>query len=246
MWIFNKSKKLFLADIIPDGFIDIHSHILPGIDDGATTVEQSVQLLCELSELNISAFIATPHNIQGVWENSPEKVNQSLQALQKQDNLPIDATKIRASSEYMLDNRFRELLKTNKVVALKDRYLLVEMSYIAAPINLYELLFELQDQGYKPILAHPERYSFLHGNMAEYKRLKQVGCKFQLNLASITGYYGQGPNRAADELLQAKLYDFVGTDVHHSRHIKALKSNILLKKTDELQQIINANLFFQI
>lgn len=244
MWIFNRNKGVFLADIIPDDFVDIHNHILPGIDDGAASSLDSIELITQLKELNISKFIATPHNIEGVWENDPEKVNNSLQNLVNEKDFPLIETDIKASSEYMLDKRLSDLLENKKVVPIKERYLLVEMSYFAAPLNLYELIFDIQNYGYTPILAHPERYNFLHGNMKEYKKLKQVGCLFQLNLIALTGYYGFGPKMASEELLSAQLYDYVGTDAHHVRHTSALKGKIIVKKSEILKPLIQANTFF--
>ena len=156
-------------------------------------------------------------------------------------NLPFNA-----AAEHMMDDTFVELFKSKPLQTLKENYVLVEMSYINAPINLYDILFELQLAGYKPVLAHPERYMFFHHKFEEYNKLKKAGCLFQLNLLSATGYYGEGVLKAAEKLLNENMIDFTGSDVHHKRHAEAFKNNVPFKKTDSLVKAIKNNAFFKI
>lgn len=244
MWIFNKKKSYYFVDLIPSNYIDIHNHLLPGIDDGSASSVETAELIEDLGKININKFIATPHNIESVWENDNDTIQSTFQALEEQLPINLQNRILSCSSEYMLDLRFQKLLNDNLIIPLQDNYILVEMSYLAAPLNLYEILFDIQNMGYRPILAHPERYNFLHANIKAYKKLKQVGCLFQLNLAAIVGYYGMNVKAAAEELLSEQLYDFSGTDVHHKRHVNALQKEFTTKQIDELKRILTANLAF--
>lgn len=238
---FSKSKPL-LKDLIPTDYVDIHSHLLPGIDDGAKTMEDTISLLSQLNAFGMKQFITTPHIINSVWENTKESIEAvhagTLATLEKD----FQKTPMHAAAEYMMDSYFFELLKKGApLLTLKDNYVLVEMSYLNAPLQLYDYIFELQLAGYEPILAHPERYLFYHRNFDEYKKLKKVGCLFQLNLLSTVGYYGSEVVKATQQLMNAAMYDFVGSDVHHQNHINAFGQKIVLKNHDSLTTIMANN-----
>lgn len=238
-----KSKPV-LKDLIPPNHIDIHSHLLYGIDDGAKTFEDSLKLVKALQGFGFSQFITTPHVMQHVWSNSTEQIKSRETAtvigLEKNEiTIPF-----RAAAEYMLDDNFMHLFQSEKLLTLKKNYVLVEMSYINAPIQLYAFLFDLQVAGYIPVLAHPERYLFYHSNFEEYLKLKKAGCLFQLNLLSVVGYYGEGISKIADKLLQKGMYDFVGSDVHHSNHIAAFDQKVKIKDLIPIKEAIANNLFF--
>jgi protein-tyrosine phosphatase len=241
--LFNKPKPS-LADLIPDGYTDIHSHLLPGIDDGAKDIEDTVSLIKSLQEFGFSKFITTPHILTGVWNNTAEGIKKK--ELETSDKLPgyNIASPLKSAAEYLMDDTFLNLLKTDKLLTLKDNYVLVEMSYLNLPLQLYEIIYELQLRDYKPILAHPERYNFYAGKIEHYEKLKKAGCLFQLNLLSVTGYYGKGPLETAKKLLALGMIDFTGSDVHHERHVDAFKSKVLLKNTAALINAISKNQFF--
>jgi len=244
MLTFFRSKPK-LRDLIPNNYVDIHSHLLPGIDDGALTFEDTLQHTKSLLDIGVSQFITTPHVMQVIWENSSAqinaKVNTTVIALEKnQVTIPF-----RAAAEYMLDDSFIKLFKSEKLLTLKDNYVLVEMSYINPPIQLYTVLFDLQVAGYIPVLAHPERYIFYHNNFEEYLKLKRIGCLFQLNLLSVAGYYGDAINKISEKLLQKGMYDFVGTDVHHNNHIAAFEQKVKFKELAPLKEVIANNQFFR-
>jgi tyrosine-protein phosphatase YwqE len=131
-------------------------------------------------------------------------------------------------------------------LTLKDNYVLVEMSYINAPIQLYSILFDLQVAGYIPVLAHPERYLFYHNNFNEYVKLKRAGCVFQLNLLSVVGYYGPEITKIAAQLLAKGMYSYVGSDVHHDNHIVAFEQKVKIKDLAPLKEAIANNQFFKI
>lgn len=236
--------KIVLKDIIPDNYVDIHSHLLPGIDDGAKNLDTTLLLLSELTKIGFSKFITTPHIFSGVWDNTKKNIEDKYAETKtsfEKNNFKI---KLSVASEYLLNEHFIELVTKNEVLTLKDNYVLVEMSYLNPPIQLFDILFKLQVAGYKPVLAHPERYAFYHNNPDEYKKLKKHGCLFQLNLLSTVGYYGGQVMKAADFLLKEGLIDFVGSDVHHTKHLDAFSTKIDIKDTTPLIEAINNNQFF--
>ena len=243
MLFFNKPKKA-LADLIPDGYIDIHSHLLPGIDDGSKSDEDTVNLVTILKGYGFSQFITTPHVLTGVWNNTKEGI-QATEATTK-DMLTTKGidNPFKAAAEYLMDDTFLKLLKNEPLLTLKDDYVLVEMSYLNPPIQLYDIVYELQLAGYKPILAHPERYLFYHMKYDEYNKLKRAGCKFQINLLSVTGYYGKPVLEVAKRLLDDNMIDFAGSDAHHERHTASFKNPVLLKNTEPLITALKNNSLF--
>ena len=237
-------NKPRLKDLIPDNYVDIHSHLLPGIDDGSSNFLQTTLLLTKMQNIGFKQFITTPHVIKNVWNNS----KNDIQILEKKTNESLKTVlpniQLHAAAEYMMDTDFMELFKTEKLLTLKDNFVLVEMSYINPPIQLYQIIFDLQIAGYIPVLAHPERYSFYYNNLNEYKRLKKAGCKFQMNLLSSVGYYGPEALKTADLLLSHNMIDFVGSDTHHENHLASFDSKIKIKNVAILQSVINNNSFF--
>ena len=240
--IFFKKKEIALNDFFPNNFVDIHSHLLPGIDDGAKNLDSSIELISKMSSYGIKNIITTPHVLGDVYQNSSETIKSKLEevktALKKRN---ITDVSIRAAAEYMMDEQFSELLEKNDILTLKDNFVLVEMSYFSAPINLYEILFEIQVKGYKPVLAHPERYNFFHTNLDNYYKLKKAGCLFQLNLLSLTEQYGKGVQKMSEKLLKENLYDFVGTDTHHKNHLELLKKIGNKKNLEKIQHLLHNN-----
>lgn len=166
--------------------VDMHSHLVPGIDDGAETMEDSINLIRRMSELGFEKLITTPH-IQGeFFKNTPEIILSGLEKVReaiKKENIPI---KIEAAAEYLIDDYFMDKLKANNLLTLMDKYLLIELSYYTPHPNLKEILFELQLAGYKIILAHPERYTYWFNNFKKYEELKDMEIYFQLNTISIS------------------------------------------------------------
>jgi tyrosine-protein phosphatase YwqE len=244
MFTLFKSKPV-LKDLIPDGHIDIHSHLLPGIDDGARTFEDTLRLTQALQDFGVSQFITTPHIIQYVWDNTHDQIlsNKETTVLELEKNkitIPFNA-----AAEYLMDDQFVRLFQSGELLTLKDNYVLVEMSYINAPIQLYSILFDLQVAGYIPVLAHPERYLFYHNNFSEYEKLKRAGCLFQLNLLSVVGYYGAEITKIAEQLLAKGMYTYVGSDVHHDNHIASFKQKVKLKDLVPLKEVIANNQFFK-
>lgn len=240
-------KKTLLTTIFPADFVDIHSHFLPNIDDGSKSMDESVALLRRMQGYGIKRIICTPHVMESVWENTTETIQQKLDALNAHlKSIDFADIHLTAAAEYMLDANFDRLLKTEKLRTLKDNYLLVELSYLNAPVNLYETLFNIQIAGYKPVLAHPERYSYIHNDLKVYKKLKEAGCLFQMNLLSLSNYYGSEVSVTALLLLKNKLIDFVGSDTHKHHHLDFLeKIELDAKSLKLLEPVLKANSFFE-
>jgi tyrosine-protein phosphatase YwqE len=244
MFFFNK-KKPVLKDFIPENHIDFHSHLLFGIDDGAKTFADTLRLIKAMNAFGITQIVTTPHVMSHVWDNTTELIvnkQDEVNALLKEQQIDF---KIKAAAEYLMDDSFLKLFKNGPLLALKDNYVLVEMSYINAPLQLYDILFELQVAGYKPVLAHPERYNFYHNKFEEYSRLRNAGCLFQINLLSTVGYYGEFAAKTAEKLLKKGFIDFASSDIHHDKHIAAFDEKVLFKDATPLQEAITNSAFFK-
>ena len=241
MFLF-KEKMISLSEIFNDTFVDIHSHLLPGIDDGAKNIEDSISLISKMYSYGIKNFITTPHVLGDVYPNSTQVILEKLVEVKKalSDNGYTDIT-INAAAEYMMDEQFVARLEKDDILTLKDNMILVEMSYFNAPINLYEILFEIQLKGYKPVLAHPERYNFYHNDFQNYYKLKKAGCLFQLNLLSLTEQYGTSVKKTAERLIKENLYDFVGTDTHHKNHLRLLEKIGTKKTKNKILNLVENN-----
>ena len=215
---------------------DMHSHIIPGIDDGAKNVGESILMAKRFVDLCFKKVIATPHIMADYYRNTPETIHKGLDILraaliENEINLEVEA-----AAEYYLDEVFLKRLAKKELLTFGNNYLLFELSYMNMPPNLLDVLFKMQDSGYQPVLAHPERYPFYHGAIENYLQIKEYGCKLQLNTISLTGYYGSGCRRAAEELIDHHAVDFLGSDMHHLRHADALKQSLY---TNRVKSILN-------
>lgn len=238
-----KSKPI-LKDLIPEGFIDIHSHVLHGLDDGAKTLRDTVYLIESMKDFGFAKIMTTPHTTPLVWENTKEGILSKLDEVKLEIPELAKSVSLNAASEYLMDESFLRRLENEKLLTLKDNVVLVEMSYINSPIHLYDILFKLVSLGYQPVLAHPERYNFYANDFNAFKKLKKAGCLFQLNLLSVTGYYGSGIARVADEILKNDMYDFVGSDIHHDNHIRGFSNKLKINNVKTFQKVIENNIKF--
>ena len=234
------SRKEYLIDYL-DGFVDIHNHVLPGIDDGAKTVDDSLSLIKGFEDFGVTRFIATPHIMHNYYPNDRESIMGALSRLQ-QGFLKngLKHISIAVAAEHMIDDNYENLLESDSAMVMKEDYILVEMSYLQPPINFEEAIIKTASKGYFPILAHPERYGFLHQRMRKYQEYKEHGILFQMNLLSLGEYYGKEVPKIAMALLDQGLIDFVATDVHNIAQLNALKELKVHKKTAEkLLPLIN-------
>lgn len=215
---------------------DMHSHILPGIDDGAKNLSDSLLLAARFKELGYKKLIATPHIMADYFRNTPASVHKALDILREgllQNNIDLE---VNAAAEYYLDETFENKIEKKEVLTFGDKnYLLFELSYINPPHNVFEVIAKMQDAGYQPVLAHPERYPYYYGSIESYEQIRETGCLLQLNIISLTGYYGKSCKQTAEELVDNFCIDFIGSDMHHLRHADALKESLHL---DRVQQIL--------
>jgi tyrosine-protein phosphatase YwqE len=205
---------------------DMHSHLIPGIDDGAAEMEQSLDLLQKLEAAGFSKVITTPHISLDYFPNAESTILSGLDDLQKAASGHDINMEVHAAAEYMIDESLLEKLSSKKeLLTLDGEHVLFEMGFVQEDRNLMQVIFEMQTRGYKPILAHPERYNFyVDAPIDILHKLKDAGCLFQLNTIALSGYYGKHIKAFAEKLLKEGLYEFAGTDIHHERHLNALQS----------------------
>lgn len=205
---------------------DIHSHLLFGIDDGAQQIDDSMQLIEELHHLGYRRFIATPHIMSDFYRNSPETILPKLEAVRAElANRNMGVT-IEAAAEYYLDFDFQEKVNKQPLLTFGDRYVLFELSFMNPPDNLNSTIFDLQTKGYKPVLAHPERYLYWMSKMDKFEELRDKGVWFQINLLSIVGHYGPPCKKLASEFINRGWFELLGTDLHSMKHIDSIKKGI--------------------
>ena len=222
MFSFLKKKEIIHPDLSFIG-VDMHSHLLPGIDDGVQTIAESLTCIKTLQHLGYKKLICTPHIISDMYPNDREtilpRLEETREAL-KENNIDIA---IEAAAEYMVDLEMeKQVLSGEPLLTFGNNLILIEMSYVAPSPNIEQVIFQLRLKGLQPILAHPERYVFYHNNLDNYQRFIDLGCMLQINLLSLLGYYGKQIKLVAEKLLKNKMVDLLGTDMHHQRHLMAL------------------------
>jgi protein-tyrosine phosphatase len=225
----NNIKNLKLAQPLASLGADMHSHLLPGLDDGAETLAHSLELLRELRALGFRKLIMTPHIMGDFYKNTPTTIRAALADLQQAAvEAGLGDVALECAAEYYLDEWLsQKIINGTELLSFggEHRYLLFETSYMNEPFNLPHTIFALKAAGYQPVLAHPERYTYLYGRFSEIEKLKkEYGVLLQLNLNSLAGYYSPHARRVAEQMIDGGLVDFVGTDTHHLRHTAALAS----------------------
>ena len=240
--IFNLLKsKPTLKELIPEGFVDIHSHILPGIDDGAKKVSESLNLITEMNQIGISKIIGTPHTYKGLYENTTKTIESSYNLIKNELD---DSIHIKYASEYLIDETVVEKAKKNSLLTLKENLVLIEMSFAGPPNDLFNLIFQIVLCDYIPVLAHPERYRFWFNDFKKFRKLRKIGCMFQLNLFSLMGYYGKDVTLFTEKLLKNNMIDFVGSDIHNLNQIKLFDNKIKISDIKKIEKIIEKNIDF--
>lgn len=242
MFSFFKNKPALPPDFSWLG-TDMHSHLLPAIDDGSPDIETSVELVKGFAALGYKKLITTPHILWEMYPNTSEIINSGCDALKKELALQDIDIEINAAAEYYIDEHFQDAVNAKEpLLTLKDNLLLVEFSMVTAPFDLKEILFELQMQNYQPIIAHPERYIYLRNKKEFFDELKETGCLFQLNLLSLVGHYGTSVQELAEYLIKKEFYDYAGTDLHNERQLAALQklgSSDAFARLQSLQMLKN-------
>lgn len=212
MWPFgsNKTITLFQSGML-DGFEDWHSHILPGVDDGIRSLDESLEVLRHYEEWGIRKVWLTPHIMED-YPNTTGTLHAGFQKLCEAWNGNVE---LALASENMLDSLFSERLEADDIIPIGDgkRNLLVETSYFSAPMALTDILDRIRTKGYFPVLAHPERYRYMDKD--DYRKLRNDGVLFQLNLLSLTGVYGPAARKRAIWMIKEGMVDLFGSDLHN-------------------------------
>ena len=219
--LFRKKKEKERGRILN---VDLHSHLIPGIDDGSASMEESLILLKGIADLQYQKVITTPHIMLDAYKNTPQIIHEGLDALRKAAKTEGIEVEIEAAAEYYLDDGFYDLLHKGDMLTINGEYLLFETSYVSKPLQLEEMIFEIGAAGYRPLMAHPERYRYIRDYKKEYGRFKELGVMFQVNLNSFGGHYGRDAKQKADFLSQEGMIDFLGSDVHHKKQVVTLES----------------------
>lgn len=222
--IFQKKKEIHPADFSLLK-TDVHSHLIPGIDDGSPSVEISINLIKSFIDFGYKKLITTPHIINDQYRNTPEIILNGLEKVReeiKNQNLQIE---LNAAAEYYIDNEFLKLIEEKKLLTFGSNFVLVEMSFFTESPLLKDALFNLQVAGYKPVLAHAERYGFWHNEYEKFEEMKTRGALLQLNIASLTGHYSDDVKKIAEQLIDDGMYDLIGSDCHHSGHIELMQKS---------------------
>lgn len=218
--LFNKRKEeIIYFEDFSSLVTDVHSHLIPNIDDGAKTSDDCVQMLNQFKKLGFKKVITTPHIMSDMYRNTSETIERGfhiVEDLKRKNNIEID---IQYAGEYYIDFSFREKMEKEKLLTFGKNYLLIEFSFINQPEGLNQMLFDLQINNYQPVIAHIERFNFWHNKLNIYKELKNRGALFQMNINSITGAYSVQVQKSAEMLLQNNLIDFVGSDAHTPQNI---------------------------
>ncbi|MES2588551.1 MAG: CpsB/CapC family capsule biosynthesis tyrosine phosphatase [Bacteroidota bacterium] len=222
--LFSKKPKHDALDFSVFG-IDMHSHLLPGIDDGAKTIEHSLGMILKFNEMGYRKLIMTPHIMEDYYKNTPEIILEKLDFVRQEiKNYGIEM-ELEAAAEYYFDETLIEKIKNKEVLTFGDNHVLFEYSFGQEPQQISTLLFQFKVNGYKPILAHYERYPYYHNNPEKIREYRDNGILIQLNLLSLTGHYGPGVERMAKYLVDNQLVDFVGSDCHRIEHLQILEAN---------------------
>ena len=232
--IFKKSTLLKTAVDLSALGCDVHSHFIPGIDDGAQTIEDSVTMITEMYNMGYKKVITTPHIMSDYYRNTPEIILSGLEKVRtalKEAAIPIE---VEAASEYYIDFDFERKVKNEKLLTFGNNYILFEISYMNPPDNLYHVIFEMQMLGYKPVLAHPERYNFWHSDFEKYEEFIDKGVLLQMNINSLTGYYSIATKKIAEQMIDKNMISFLGTDCHHIGHIELMKKVVYEKHLHQL------------
>ncbi|GIU00518.1 capsular polysaccharide biosynthesis protein [Sulfurovum sp. TSL6] len=216
---FKKQKEKKRGPVLK---VDLHSHFIPGIDDGSQSMEESLSLLKGMESLGYEKVITTPHIMIDVYRNTPQIIKEGLVSLRKAAKAEGIKLEIEAAAEYYLDEGFYDHIRSDEVMSIDGKYLLFETSYVSKPLQIEEMIFEISAAGYIPLMAHPERYRYVSDPLKEYGRWKELGVLFQLDLNSLGGHYGKDAKKKAEILSDNGMIDFLGSDVHHLKQTKFL------------------------
>lgn len=202
---------------------DIHCHVVPGVDDGSPDAETSVELLSHMADWGFERIFASPHSTADHFENTPQTIAEPFTRLKEAAAGAGLQLGLEHHFEYRVDQFFIEQLKNDNIKPLPDDFILIENGFDQEPWGLENIIFELLSKGYRPVMAHPERYRYYRHNISRYAELHDKGLLFQINLLSLAGHYKGGERDVALRLLKQGMVSFIGTDVHHMGHVESIE-----------------------
>ncbi|MBS1665965.1 MAG: hypothetical protein JST58_01170 [Bacteroidetes bacterium] len=246
MFSFFHKKNIGKVDFSELG-CDMHSHLIPGIDDGSPSLDVSLKLIDGMVGLGFKKIITTPHIMWDMYKNTSETIlpgYQQVKAALQKNKVPVE---FEVAAEYFLDDYFEKLLDTETpLLSFNNNMVLVEFSFVQEPAELKSILFKMQVRGYQPVIAHPERYLYFGAKKHWYDDIKDTGCYFQLNALSLSGFYGKMPIELANYLIKKKYINLIGTDLHNDRHLEMLGDSSpyfsIIKKLMDSGEMLNPNL----
>lgn len=216
--------------------MDLHSHLLPGIDDGVKTVEEAIEVIQAFYRLGYRKLYTTPHVMTDAFRNTPEIILGSLEILKTEiANRKIDL-QIFAAAEYYLDEYLLEAINSDKLLTIGENHLLFETNFLSEPLNLKDFIFRATTKGYRLILAHPERYIYLQSDLSKAEDLLNRGVTFQINISSLTGYYSKPAQKTAFQLIDRGWVHWLGSDCHHIKHVELITE---ARKNKYFQKALN-------
>ena len=217
---------------------DLHSHLLPGIDDGVQTIDESIEVIKGFINLGYKKLITTPHIMYDFYKNDADIINTKLAEVREglaRESLDIE---LNAAAEYYLDEYFLDLINSDsQLLTFGDNYVLFELSFMSKPMILKEAIFNLQTKGYKPVLAHAERYLYYHNSIKELEELHDSGVLLQLNTLSLSGFYSKEVKKMANMLIKANMISFIGSDCHNANQLMFLSKTLNSADMNSLKEL---------
>lgn len=224
---------------------DMHSHLIPGIDDGAPHMDEAIHLITELAAMGYRKLITTPHIFSDIHRNTAAIILEGRDRVRAELKARAIDIEFDAAAEYYLDDHFEQLLERKELLTFGKNYVLFELSFVQDQPSLARAIFHMILAGYRPVLAHPERYEYWHGNFARYEELVEKDVLLALNINSLTGQYGDGVKRTAYKLIDAGMVSFLGSDCHHVGHLGLMqqaRNNLHLRNLIDTGKLLNSTL----
>jgi protein-tyrosine phosphatase len=224
--LFKKKKEVLEPFDLSRFKVDIHSHLIPGIDDGSQTMDQTIAMLAKFQSLGYKKVITTPHVMSDSFPNTSENILAGLEDVRAEIKKVGLTIEIEAAAEYYFDETFVAKIKAKDLLTFGDNYVLLEFAFHSPPQYIDQMFFELQSRGYRPVVAHFERYMYYLGKIDRAIEWRQKGINIQININSLSGHYGPDIKKQAERLIDAGEFDFIGTDCHRIEHLILLENSL--------------------
>jgi tyrosine-protein phosphatase YwqE len=223
---FGKKKEVLQPFDLSRLKVDIHSHLIPGIDDGSQTMDETIAMLAKFQSLGYKKVITTPHVMSDSFPNTSEIILAGLEEVRAEIKKVGLTIEIDAAAEYYFDETFVAKIKAKDLLTFGDNYVLLEFPFHSTPQYIDQMFFELQSRGYRPVVAHFERYMYYLGKIDRAIEWRQKGINIQININSLSGHYGPDIKKQAERLIDAGEFDFIGTDCHRIEHLVLLEDSL--------------------